>query len=174
MHIICCYSSGLHPVAAKALAAYAPTAVLVETSGLYGYGEAIASRWDGTDDLVVIEQDKEITANVIPEFENCSHDWCSFSYNVYPEPYQRKIDIGLGCVKYSAHVQNMVAPSEFLHKDFDWTPCPDCGGKGCWRYLDSRIAFALFHKGFKVHVHGHIEHHHTYSADWAKIRNLEN
>lgn len=175
MRVICCYTSEIHPKALGALARYAPEAEIVETKGLFGYNDAIASRWDGSSDLVVVEGDKEITAEVLPSFARCDHPWCVYSYGVYPEPYRREIDFGLGCAKFSAEVQQIVKPSEFLTRDPECLPypCPDCGGEGCWRYLDSRIMFAMLFRGIESHVHGQVEHHHDYPADWAEQRDLK-
>lgn len=171
MRVICCYSSRIHPKAEKALEKYAPQAELVHTPGLYGYNEAIAERWTGTDDLVVIEQDKEITAEVLPSFAACGLFWCSYSYKVFPRPYSREVTIGLGCTRFASTIQKIISPNEFLGPDPQMlATCPDCNGKGCWRYLDSRIAFAVMNARLAVHVHGHIEHHHEYPPDWAEYR----
>jgi len=99
----------------------------------------------------------------------CGHRWCCYAHSIYPMPFTRNVACGLGCVRFSAEVQRLVDPSEFLHEDFDWLlPCRDCGGKGCWRYLDTRIAWALFEHGIFPHVHGYVEHHHVYPDDWGK------
>jgi hypothetical protein len=166
MRVICCYSSGLHPKAAVALAKYAPDAELVPTLGLYGYNEAIASRWDGSADLVVIEADKEITAAVLPTFESCTHRWCSFGYPIFPMPYTRDVTMGLGCTRYSVEAQRIVSVSEFIRPDSPTFKCPECNGKGCWCGLDGRIATALVAHGSTPHVHGYIEHHHEYHEGW--------
>ena len=65
MKIIFCYSKVPDSRAEAAIRKYAPDAEFVETPGLFGYNEAIASRW-GQDDLIVIEGDKEITCGGYP------------------------------------------------------------------------------------------------------------
>lgn len=176
MRVICCYSSEPHPKNVEAIEKYAPQTEFVETPGLFGYNKAIALRWDGSSDLVVIEGDKEINADVIPSFASCDEPWCSFEYFNYPEPWSRTVQIGLGCAKFSAACQMQVPIDAFLCPDppVAW-PCPDCDGAGCWRYLDTRIAIAILSRciSFYPHVHGRVNHHHTYQPDWAKQRGLE-
>ena len=148
----------------RALEKYAPTATWIDTSSsIYAYGEAVASYWTGEDDLVVIESDKEITAEVIPSFALCDSYWCSYSYYVFPPTYQREVSIGLGCARYSVLAQQTITVDEFICED-DWrfSPCAFCNGKGCWMHLDSRIAQALRSHAVNVCCHGRISHHHDY------------
>lgn len=163
MKVICCYRN-MESRAAAALEKYAPMVEMVDTSAsIYTYNEVIASHWTGKYDLIVIEEDKEITADVIPAFSNCNHLWCAFEYDIYPEPYCRTVSTGLGCTRYSAEIQRVVGISEFLCDDLPcWGMCGQCKGKGCWRYLDSRMAHAIRGHGVDVSVHGFIEHHHDY------------
>ena len=119
MRVIFCYSSNPHPKALEAIAKFAPDAELVKTPGLFGYNEAIASRW-GKDDLIVIEGDKEVTAEVIPSFASCDEPWCTYAYYNYPEPYQAYCSVGLGCAKFSVELQR--------HPDYGLRPVQ-------WRWL---------------------------------------
>jgi hypothetical protein len=169
MRVLYCYARYV-PRAVEAVRMYAPDAEFIDTSGtIYDYNEAIASRWDSGGDLVVIEDDKVITADVLPSFAACTEPWCVFRYPTYPEPYTRMIDIGLGCTRYSAEVQTWFGPERFLVPDDPaWGLCPNCGGKGCWRYLDSRIDRNLWDRGLRSHVHGDVEHLHDYPEDWGE------
>src|SRR5271166_392986 len=91
MRVVCCYCN-IKPQTAKALKLYAPECEYVDTSAtIWDYGKAIASRWTGEDDLVIIEDDKEITAEVLPSFQSCGCLWCSYRYLIYPEGHQRLI-----------------------------------------------------------------------------------
>lgn len=159
MRVLCAYTS-LHPAAAAALAAYAPDADLVDVSGSkLDYWRAIAERWDGTDDLVIIEQDNEIDERVLPSFAECPEPWCTFSYPIFRTSVD--LTIGLGCVRFSAGVQKM-ASAEKIAEGF--ALCTACQGGGCWWHLDSRIAELLKYRyGLRQHVHGQIAHHHDYS-----------
>ena len=174
MKIIFCYNGIPDIRASTAILKYAPQTEFVETPGLFGYNEAIASRW-GQDDLVIIEGDKEITSDTIPSFETCDEPWCSYGYYNYPEPYQVYCSTGLGCAKFSLDLQRKIPTTAFCRADISGMVCPDCNGAGCWRYLDTRIAFAIFASciSFSPHVHGEVIHHHTYAPDWAALRGLE-
>ena len=176
MKILFCYSGEPNPIAAKAVRKYAPTAVFSKCEGLFGYNEIIASNWKGEEDLLVIEGDKEIHAEVVPSMEACGKDWCIYEYWNFPEPYQRNIIYGLGCTKYSARTQQLISADEFLCPDPPWMwVCPTCNGLGCWRNLDVRIAIQVLNKciSFAPHSHGRINHLHEYADDWEETRGLE-
>ena len=147
-----------------ALRKHAPRAKRIDTSGsIYSYNEAIASYWTGKEDLVVIEQDKEITYKTLPSFAKCKQPWCTYSAFIYPPSMKIEVDFGLSCAKFSAELQRMVDPSEFLYMDsLAWPKCGLCHGKGCWKYLDARIALAMSNHNVKLHCHGHIKHYHDY------------
>jgi len=175
MRVICPHNNQVHPRTADAIARYAPETVYLENTGLDGYDENISAYWDGSDDLVVIEQDKEITDEVLPAFRRCNQDWCSFAYRNFPEPYRKRVYTGLGCSFYSATIQRLVPPSEFTGPDPAWHPeCKLCDGKGCWRTLDTRIAVSLVKRGIVTHVHGEIAHHHEYPEPVQWVRELVN
>lgn len=168
MKVICCYRD-LHPAAAAALEEHAPGAVMIPTPGTYDYNEALALHWGSGGDLVVVEEDKVITAEVLPSFDGCPEPWCVFAYETYPPPYTRPITIGLGCTRFSAQAQSWFGPDSFLGPDHpDWGTCGDCGGAGCWRFLDSRIGQNFWSRGISSHVHGWVEHLHQYPADWGE------
>lgn len=167
MNIIYCYASDPPEVCVEAIKKFVPQAEFVKTEGLFGYGEAIASRWTGEADLIVIEGDKEIHAEVIPSFEKCPEPWCTFGCKSFPPPYRVTIDYGLSCAKFSADLQSQVDPSEFICEDVPWQPCRHCGNRGCWNQLDVRMGRAFENHGVDFpHVHGHIKHHHVYDAAW--------
>lgn len=166
MNIICCYNSGVHPKTVESLSAYAPTALMVETPGLYGYQEAIAARWQGVEDLVVIEADKEITAETIPSFETCREPWCTHACETLPPPYTKTTTNSLACARFTVNIQRIVDPNEFLGPDVPWQPCRHCDSKGCWNQLDVRMAMAFQRHGIQPHVHGEVTHHHDYDSAW--------
>jgi hypothetical protein len=178
MQTIFAYNNVPNASAAEAIRKYSPDAEWIDTGkSIFDYNLAIASRWIGLEDLVVIEGDKEITAEVIPSFSDCNDPWCSYSYLVYPEPYQKSVRVGLGCTKYSADLQYKIPVDSFICNDpigDKWVDCPDCNGTGCWRFLDTRISLAILQSciTFGPHVHGTINHHHEYPPDWAEQRGL--
>ena len=167
MRVICCYSSSVKPQTEQALSLYAPDTEYVETKGLFGYGEAIRDRWTGESDLVVIEADKEINAETLPSFEACNKLWCTTKCKTMPEPHTRTTINSLACAKFSAEIQRIVKPSEFICRDPFWAPCRRCESQGCWNQLDTRIAIAITpHANGMPHVHGEVKHHHVYDDAW--------
>ena len=181
MRVICCYTH-LHPKTLEALAACAPDTTFIDTSSdIYAYNRAVEKYW-GHGDLVVIEEDKVVTPEVISSFASCDQPWCSYSYFVYPRPYRQRVSYGLGCARFSAEVQRQVPVESFLYDDSRAKKllvageCPLCNGKGCWKYLDSRIACQMWDRSISVHVHGQVEHLHEYKDQpmWDQIMSLGN
>jgi len=167
MSVICCFSSEPHLQALKAILRFYPQTEFVKTEGLFGYPQVIAARWDASDDLIVIEGDKEINSSVIPSFSACSELWCTYAYETLPAPYTKRVTYGLGCAKFSAELQRIVHSGEFICEDVPWQPCRHCGGRGCWNQLDVRMARAFEAHGVSnPHVHGQIIHHHKYDPMW--------
>ena len=167
MKIICCYSSEPHSRTVEAVDKYAPETEYVKTAGLFGYGEAIASRWSASEDLVVIEADKEIAADTIPSFAECNQPWCTTSCETLPPPYTKTTTYSLACAKFSVNLQEIVDPNEFLGPDVPWQPCRHCNSKGCWNQLDVRMMRAFQAHGIdQPHVHGEVKHHHVYDVHW--------
>ena len=114
---------GLYPSTARALAAFAPGAELVDVSGdEYGYWHQIRARWTGEQDLVLVEQDVEITADVLPAFAACPSPWCTFSYELRPG-WVPSTD-ACGCARYRAQLQRDV-PAEVI--EAGWGACGVCG-----------------------------------------------
>jgi len=175
MIVIFCYSGEPHPLAVSAVEKYAKQAKFIENIRLFDYNRAIASHWTAEEDLVVIEGDKEIGPDTLPSFEACSEPWCTYACETFPPPYTRVTTTGLACAKFSAECQMMISTDDFLRPDYPMRePCQDCGGRGCWRYLDTRIATAILNKcvAMAPHVHGRVKHHHEYPPDWAQRKGL--
>ena len=77
---LCCFYTRLDPRAEAALIRYAPLAGLdiewVETPGLgTAYAEELERRWTGEDDLIVVEQDKEIFPATLQDIASCFNLW---------------------------------------------------------------------------------------------------
>jgi len=175
MRIIYCYSGEPNPIAAEAVSKFAPNAEWIKNTHHQSYARNLTDRWNSGEDILVIEGDKEITSEVVPSLAACDEPWCTYGYYNYPKPYQRLITVGLGCTRYSAELQCQIPVDEIYCKHMATLPCPDCNGDGCWRYMDTRISFAILTRciTFAPHVHGEINHHHYYPPDWARQRGLE-
>jgi hypothetical protein len=149
-----------HPDAVKAMEVYAPHAETVDVTGdNYAYWNAIAERWTGTRDLIIVEQDIEIGPDTVATMERCGQDWCCYAYPIFRTKV--RLRVGLGCIKVSAAAQRRI-PVEKIAEGFG--TCAACRGKGCWWHLDGRVAAMLKKNGFFPHVHGDVTHHHDYDT----------
>jgi hypothetical protein len=136
------------PEACDLVIRHAPMAEHVWTGGHpYEYWQATTFRW-GQDDLVTIEQDIGIHAEVIPQFENCPEPWCAFGYQIGTSLCYT----GGGCRKLSLEAQQQVPLPALMYPVRDIGECPVCAAL-CWRHMDTRITAALEDAGFRVHVH---------------------
>jgi hypothetical protein len=144
----------------QALAEYAPQAEIIDVTGSnYRYWNEIRDRWTGERDLIIIEQDIEISENVISSMESCDQDWCCYAYPIFRTKV--RLRVGLGCIKISAAAQRKVTPEKIAE---GFGTCAACRGKGCWWHLDGNIAAQLKRGGFFPHVHGDVVHHHDYET----------
>jgi hypothetical protein len=158
MRILACYAN-MDPRTKLALAAYAPDADIVNVGGDdTAYAREIGLRWDGADDLAVIEQDIEITAAVIPAFGACSEPWCSFwyrgpSFDMGAGDLSR-LNRSLGCTKFSAALQRAVPWSAITTRPL------------AWDVVDVHIATALLDEDYYPHDHGEVRTFHSYTIYW--------
>ena len=161
--VLCCTVSP-HEKAMQALAEYAPQAEIVDVTGdNYRYWNEIRERWTGKTDLIIIEQDVEISEDVISSMESCDQDWCCYAYPIFRTKV--RLRVGLGCIKISARAQRKVTPEKIAEA---FSTCAACRGKGCWWHLDGNIAAQLKRGGFFPHVHGDVIHHHDYETGMAE------
>ena len=135
-----------------ALAKFAPTAEHVDTSAQWwSYWEAFRVRWTGTESLIVIEQDIEITADTVPSFDVCPEPWCTFSYS---GPMDFVYRDSLGCARFTASFQQMV-PVEGPGVLSPWMH---------WMHMDHFLIEKFRVAGFTgAHVHGEVRHHHVFA-----------
>ena len=152
MRVLACYAT-MDPRTKLALETYAPHAEIVYVGGGdEDYYEALKERWTGVEDLVNIEQDNEITAEVIPSLENCNRPWCTYAY---PGPSGfGLLTSSLGCTKWSAALQRRFSFWElFPYSRY-------------WEFLDMQMASTIQSQANLLpHVHGKIRHFHDYEAN---------
>lgn len=164
MHIACFYTRTVQANCLEALRRYAPDTeyVHVDKDDSESYAREIAKRWDGSDDLVIIEHDNEITAEVIPSFAACDQPWCSYQYEIFSPPYTRLCDTGFGCTRFSKELQQKIS---FRDRVLE-LPCEVCGSPHAyWGELDMRLCTQISDAlNIGVHVHGQINHYHPYQA----------
>jgi hypothetical protein len=155
MKVLCPYTK-INPLTAEALDLYAPDAERVELQGAgyvanntqdFQYGNLLLSWWRRGEPFVLVEHDIVLHDRVIPEFEECDHDWCTFSYSTARRGtlYQ-----SLGCVRFSARLLAATqADAGYLRI------CP-------WWANDQAIAKICGRAGFAAHTHWPmVEHRHN-------------
>jgi hypothetical protein len=164
------FYANLHPATEWSVNEYAPGAIFEDTSeDKYAYWRAIKKYWTGEEDLVVIEQDIEINADVIPSFIKCYEPWCVYSYEMgAPHCW---LNESFGCTKFSAKLQRAVPTSEIHDGDHVWAGLDIVLSQTLKKHAD---IFAKYAKraGARCtsHEHGHLMHHHRYKANPICIR----
>ena len=154
MIVLCCPVEGrLWPATATSLADHAPGALIIPipADDIERPWRDYAERW-GKDDLVIVEQDVILHADVLPQFEACPEPWCLF-----PGRHHARggdfMDTGLLCNRFRREFMKAV-PVEAVEA----VPgsCHRCdGGRDprCYAHLDGRTREAGEAAGFKIHVH---------------------
>lgn len=115
-----------------------PHAEHVDTAASsYAYWDALEARWDGTGDLLTIEQHIVVHDQVLPQLDGCDADWC-----VFPAGGQLH---GLGCTRFSAALQVKVPATEIRARAR--RQCPHCGAPH-FAFIDGPILDALRDAGY--------------------------
>lgn len=132
--------------------------VQIDSGDWRGYWRAIADRW-GQDDLLLVEQDIVLHAEVIPGLEDCPDPWCLYPYR-HPSRPGGWMDFALGCTRFRKEFQQSVTirdVAEANGRNFIVKDCPACEGQPrtyeCWRHLDAQFRDAGLWAGFRMHVH---------------------
>lgn len=151
----------LDPRCRAALERFAPQAGLevewVDTAGsLQVYADELEARWTGTEDLIIVEQDKEVHATCLPTLMACPALWCGYTFWINPVPHTALVIGGFGVVKFSPQVQRMLPVSEFR-------------GDG-QVHIDRRFELRLQALGHRCCLHGHVLHHHVYDPRPQVVR----
>ena len=176
MRVLCCYAR-MYPQTKAALEKYAPgyEAEYVGNDD-YAYWREVKRRWNGTEDLVIIEHDIEINETILTGFMQCDQDWCTYAYPIIDD--RTWLAYGLGCARFSARLQRAVTP-EVIEQTYK--ACWSCEPKrmglfslqdvlnhgrtvkpeipGCWRHLDLEIAASCVAAGYACCVHDFVRHH---------------
>ena len=154
MRVVVPYTA-LHPFTLRALKAYAPEAEVIDL-GNQGdaYYELLCELWSEGEGFLIVEQDIEIHASVVPQLEECLEDWCIFGYpgplgaGIWPPPDQRLLTRSLGCTRFSA---SLIKAEPDLMENLPLH---------YWGHLDFTIDRALSPR-WAPHVHQpHVNHHH--------------
>lgn len=157
MRVLACYNGdSLRPETYRALVKYVPlgTLELVNVAGnVSNYWRQFRARWIGEFDLMTVEQDNVITAEMIPSFAMCDEPWCVYAYEGPPH-MDELMDTALGCTRFTAALQQAVPVKEISESDYF-----------SWQFIDYRLSVVLQQKGYKPHVHGEVKHLHDYNTE---------
>jgi hypothetical protein len=160
-----CFYRYLDPRVESALVRYAPLPVeWVETLGpdmgpgaRDFYARELEKRWGGEDELLMVEQDKEIGPGSLEDMLGCPELWCGYTYWLYPEPHTALAIGGFGVTRFSAQVRKLLAVPEFEGV--------------CQKGIDRRFYDLLQERhGITMHIHGHVVHHHVYEPRPEAVR----
>lgn len=153
---IACFYTDLHPACRDSLP---PDTELVWTgAGDDHYWQEISKRWDGSDDLLIIEHDVEVHDQVVPQLLACASDWCAFPYDYPTWPDGPPlITQALGCTRFSAALQRKF-PTEKIAADVHaidgFPPVP------FWHLCDEFIRRTLCRAGIETCQHEPVVTHH--------------
>jgi hypothetical protein len=117
------------------------------------YWREFKARWNGGDDLLVVEQDMGPAPEMFDAMESCPSLWCVNSYNHLTESlgftrFRRELQLAVpsDCMPNSVLLLGPV-PSRNLSCDY----CT--ASEVCWRHLDIRVSGALKEHGYNPCVH---------------------
>lgn len=152
----------LDPRVQAALDRCAPAAGLetewIDTHGSQQiYADEMEKRWHGTEDLIIVEQDKEPFPGQLEAMAGCPEPWCGHTCWAFPEPHTTLSLGGFGVTRFSAQVQTWFPVSAF---------------RGDTQVgIDRRFAdYLLWNHGYGCHLHGHVVHHHVYEPRPEPVR----
>jgi hypothetical protein len=146
----------LHPATARLLNTHAEDhrRVRLDPADPSAYWTLLAATWRQPGDLVIVEQDVGIHADVIPGLAACREPWCG-----HPYPIGEQLLVCLGCTRFTAELK--AAEPDLL----DVVGEDGTGGLPArhWQRLDVRILDELRRRGYAQHRHDPpVAHYHKY------------
>ena len=155
--MIVCPNTSIHPDTLASLNEHAPggwESIRLDTQDPSAYFWALHRLWAQPGDLVIVEHDNALTAEVLPGFEACEQWWCG-----HPYACAGNVTMALGCTRFRAELKQ--AEPDLLDEvggiGNDGLPARD------WRRLDVRILTVLNRRGYQWHWHEpQVPHFHVY------------
>jgi hypothetical protein len=149
------YWADVFPEAVELLKHAPDTLMRSVVSDNQAYWREFSRDWDGSSDLMTIEHDVGLHADVVPDFEACDDSWCWYDYQAGPHGASAS---GLGCTRFSAEIQRAVPAGviEAGHREFITRPnparCPDCHPLH-WSHVNVSLFRTLRAYGYTPHQH---------------------
>ncbi|HEY8976306.1 MAG TPA: hypothetical protein VIN75_18975 [Burkholderiaceae bacterium] len=146
----------LHPAAAILLDRHAPGHVRVplDPADMSAYWRLLAEQWHEPGDLLIVEHDVGIHADVVEGLTACPEPWCGHPYRIGSQ-----LLVCLGCTRFSAALK--ASEPDLL----DVVGEDGTGGLPArdWRRLDVRLLDELHRRGYRQHEHQPaVTHFHKY------------
>jgi hypothetical protein len=146
----------LHPATARLLNEHAPghQRVRIDPADSDAYWRIVAQAWREPGDLLIVEQDIGIHADVVPGLTACREPWCGHPYLI-----GEQLLICLGCTRFTGELKS--AEPDLL----DVVGEDGTAGMPAkhWKRLDVRILDHLRVRGYKQHSHEPpVAHYHRY------------
>jgi hypothetical protein len=119
------------------------------------YHHLLAGAWARGGDLLIVEHDMVVHADVLPQFEDCPEIWCGFEYLVDTCPV-----VALGCTRFRAELLT-AEPDLFESVGL----ISDDGFPHAKHFLrlDARMDAELRRRGHAAHKHlPRVQHLHVY------------
>lgn len=146
----------MHPATGRLLNQHAPghQRVRLDPADPSAYWALIADAWRQPGDLLVVEQDVGIHAQVVPSLTACREPWCGHPYHI-----GEQLLVCLGCTRFTAELK--AAEPDLLDV------VGEDGTAGLpakhWQRLDIRILCHLRDRGYAQHRHDPpVRHYHRY------------
>jgi hypothetical protein len=158
--LVCLYNK-LDPRTEASVRRFAPACGLepewADTSAtLQTYAAELEKRWDGQEDLIVVEQDKELHQGCLPELLACAQPWCAYVFWINPVPHTTLVLGGFGVTRFSREIQRLVKVSDFAGE--------------VQHGIDRRFYDHLLTLSIPCHLHGYVQHHHVYEPRPFRVR----
>src|ERR1700740_1292898 len=159
--VLCCYVK-LSEETAECLNGTDAELVPLDYEDSWGYLREITNRWNGDEDLIIIEQDMTFTHDQLDELRNCPEPWCAFGYKIG----DWRTTFSLGFTKLSAELRHNWTADEIGKICLSCSAC-----RGDWWHIDLHTALTFEEAGYQVHDHGDVGHLHYYKEN-ASIKRL--
>lgn len=165
---------GLHPRTIPAIlrAGYSPEVVpMLEVES---YFDLLRHQWAEGDTFAIVEHDIEVGPRSLRELEECPHEWCAFSYEVFAGDLATAYGgpFGLGCCRFRAGLLERIADAVTQAGTYDQHPVHP---PRSYAVMDSSLTYVLRAHGLTPCHHGpNVAHHHEYMREGAYVPPVAN
>ncbi len=157
MRIVVPFAGTIHPIAARALEDFAPSAERVDVSGDdYAYARLLNACWHDGEAFVVVEHDIEVNPWALSEAENCM---CPWAVNPYPMRLGM-VRAALGFARFAERLLRRFP--DVLDEMFKRSLGDGSYRFDFWGHLDNAITTGLTERGVWWCQHATVVGHHHF------------